>query len=201
MNIIRRVALKRLKHVRLVEICTLQPIVVQKRNSKTRFLFQCPNRLNNTLRLKEFVSIVETCCMVLIVLNVTLTNDIGESFQKFQNTSKSSNDNSNVVNAPREPFVVKQDPSVNSSQKSPLEYEPKVMLRVGNDVEYVEASPPNSEPVSSKVMEIVIPEVGRIEDDILLIKDDTLREKLLNVNRLVAKIEALKDNPVPSSLL
>ncbi|GJU47417.1 hypothetical protein Tco_1204683 [Tanacetum coccineum] len=51
-----------------------------------------------------------------------------------------------------------------------------------NDVEYVEASPPNSEPVSSKVMEIVIPEVGRIEDDILLIKDDTLRETLLNVN-------------------
>ncbi|GJQ96727.1 hypothetical protein Tco_0007866 [Tanacetum coccineum] len=70
-----------------------------------------------------------------------------------------------------------------------------------NDVEYVEASPPNSEPVSSKVMEIVIPEVGRIEDDILLIKDDTLREKLLNVNRLVAKIKALKDNPVPSSVV
>ncbi|GJZ39083.1 putative ribonuclease H-like domain-containing protein [Tanacetum coccineum] len=44
-----------------------------------------------------------------------------------------------------------------------------------NDVEYVEASPPNSEPVSSKVMEIVIPEVGKIEDDILLIKDDTLQ--------------------------
>ncbi|GJV93488.1 hypothetical protein Tco_1541301 [Tanacetum coccineum] len=63
------------------------------------------------------------------------------------------------------------------------------------------ASPPNSEPVSSKVMEIVIPEVGRIEDDILLIKDDTLREKLLNVNRLVAKIKALKDNPVPSSVV
>ncbi|GJT08807.1 hypothetical protein Tco_0843269 [Tanacetum coccineum] len=70
-----------------------------------------------------------------------------------------------------------------------------------NDVEYVEASPPNSEPFSSKVMEIVIPEVGRIEDDILLIKDDTLRETLLNVNRLVAKIEALKDNPVPSSVV
>ncbi|GKB38251.1 hypothetical protein Tco_0883193 [Tanacetum coccineum] len=33
------------------------------------------------------------------------------------------------------------------------------------------------------------------------IKDDTLREKLLNVNRLVAKIEALKDNPVPSSVV
>ncbi|GJU14530.1 hypothetical protein Tco_1142496 [Tanacetum coccineum] len=40
-----------------------------------------------------------------------------------------------------------------------------------------------------------------IEDDILLIKNDTLREKLLNVNRLVAKIKALKDNPIPSSVV
>ncbi|GJU86952.1 hypothetical protein Tco_1294498 [Tanacetum coccineum] len=55
--------------------------------------------------------------------------------------------------------------------------------------------------IARRMMEIVIPEVGRIEDDILLIKDDTLREKLLNVNRLVAKIEALKDNPVPSSVV
>ncbi|GJS95941.1 hypothetical protein Tco_0802909 [Tanacetum coccineum] len=54
-------------------------------------------------------------------LECDLTRKILEkAFQKFQNTSKSSNDNSNVVNAPREPFVVKQDPSVNSSQKSPL---------------------------------------------------------------------------------
>nr|GEW83604.1 hypothetical protein [Tanacetum cinerariifolium] len=52
----------------------------------------------------------------------------------------------------------------------------------------------------SKVMEIVIPEVGGIDDDILLtIKDDILREKLLNVNLLIAKIEALNDNPTPSS--
>ncbi|GJV96351.1 hypothetical protein Tco_1547928, partial [Tanacetum coccineum] len=29
--------------------------------------------------------------------------------------------------------------------------------------------------------------------------DDILREKLLNVNLLIANIEALKDNPVPSS--
>nr|GEW72066.1 hypothetical protein [Tanacetum cinerariifolium] len=44
-------------------------------------------------------------------------------------------------------------------------------------------------------MEIVIPEVGGIDDDILLIiKDDILREKLLNVNPLIANIEALKDN-------
>ncbi|GJT04820.1 hypothetical protein Tco_0839282 [Tanacetum coccineum] len=43
-------------------------------------------------------------------------------------------------------------------------------------------------------------EVGGIDTDILLIiKDDILREKLLNVNLLIAKIEALKDNPTPSS--
>nr|GEU64651.1 probable aldo-keto reductase 2 [Tanacetum cinerariifolium] len=51
----------------------------------------------------------------------------------------------------------------------------------------------------SEVMEIVIPEVGGIDDDILLtIKDDILREKLLNVNLLISKIEALNANPNPS---
>nr|GEX49441.1 hypothetical protein [Tanacetum cinerariifolium] len=70
---------------------------------------------------------------------------------------------------------------------------------IGN-INYVEASPPDSELVSSEVMEIVIPEVGGIDDDILLtIKDDILREKLLNINLLIAKIEALNDNPTPSS--
>nr|GEZ43924.1 hypothetical protein [Tanacetum cinerariifolium] len=69
-----------------------------------------------------------------------------------------------------------------------------------DNIDYVEASPPDSELVSSEVMEIVIPEVGGIDDDILLtIKDDTLREKLLNVNLLIAKIEALNANPTPSS--
>nr|GEV54804.1 hypothetical protein [Tanacetum cinerariifolium] len=39
-----------------------------------------------------------------------------------------------------------------------------------------------------------------INDDILLtIKDDILREKLLNVNLLIDNIEALNDNPTPSS--
>nr|GEZ66841.1 hypothetical protein [Tanacetum cinerariifolium] len=69
-----------------------------------------------------------------------------------------------------------------------------------DDIEYVEASPPNSELISLEVMEIVIPEVGGIDEDILLtIKDDILCEKLLNVNLLIAKIKALKDNPTPSS--
>ncbi|GKD16770.1 hypothetical protein Tco_1205928 [Tanacetum coccineum] len=70
----------------------------------------------------------------------------------------------------------------------------------GEDIDYVDASPPDAEIVSLEVVEIVIPEVGGIDDDILLtIKDDILREKLLNVNLLIANIEALKDNPTPSS--
>ncbi|GJT18302.1 hypothetical protein Tco_0877008 [Tanacetum coccineum] len=68
------------------------------------------------------------------------------------------------------------------------------------NIDYVDASPPDVEIVSLEVVEIVDPEVGRIDDDILLtIKDDILREKLLNVNLLIAKIDALRDNPTPSS--
>ncbi|GKD21920.1 hypothetical protein Tco_1223623 [Tanacetum coccineum] len=52
----------------------------------------------------------------------------------------------------------------------------------GEDIDYVDASPPDAEIVSSEVVEIVIPEVGGIDTDILLtIKDDILH------------------NPVPSS--
>nr|GEX91354.1 hypothetical protein [Tanacetum cinerariifolium] len=62
------------------------------------------------------------------------------------------------------------------------------------------ASPPDFELFSSEVMEIVIPEVGGIDDDIpLTIKDDNLRHKLLNVNLLIVTIEALNVNPTPSS--
>nr|GFD17846.1 hypothetical protein [Tanacetum cinerariifolium] len=45
-----------------------------------------------------------------------------------------------------------------------------------DDIDYVEASPPDSELVCLEVMEIVIPEVGGIDDDILLmINHDDLR--------------------------
>nr|GEW35058.1 retrovirus-related Pol polyprotein from transposon TNT 1-94 [Tanacetum cinerariifolium] len=250
----------------------------------------------------------------------------------FQDTSESSNDNTNVVNAPQEPFVVKQDPGKNSSQSSPhinhhccygcgdpledifainvlvscvgkvlslawetiLEIEhafedkhcqpddilelfrrlhndvqniqeelavyintpswdrPTICynddddedctiaitpilstekldnsLSIGNehldtildfsdsnddstsidddsfsidDIEYVEASPPDSKPVSLEAMKIVILKIGGIDADILLtIKDDILREELLNINLLIANIEALTDNPTPYS--
>ncbi|GKF42168.1 hypothetical protein Tco_0125510, partial [Tanacetum coccineum] len=68
------------------------------------------------------------------------------------------------------------------------------------DIDYVEASPPDSELVSVEVVEIVILEDGGIDNDILFtIKDDILREKLLNFNLLIAKIEAINSNPPPSS--
>ncbi|GJY52905.1 hypothetical protein Tco_0444569 [Tanacetum coccineum] len=62
----------------------------------------------------------------------------------------------------------------------------------GEDIDYVDASPPDSELVSLEVVEIVIPEDGEIEDDIL-------REKLSKINLLIAKIEAINSNPPPSS--
>ncbi|GJY44210.1 hypothetical protein Tco_0432423 [Tanacetum coccineum] len=68
------------------------------------------------------------------------------------------------------------------------------------NIDYVDASPPDAEIVSLEVVEIVIPEVGGINTDILLtIKDNIIREKLLNVNLLIANIKALKGNPAPSS--
>nr|GEW74963.1 hypothetical protein [Tanacetum cinerariifolium] len=52
------------------------------------------------------------------------------------------------------------------------------------DIDYVKASPPDSRLVS-------------LED----VKDDILREKLLNINLLIAKIESLNDNPTPDCVL
>nr|GEU95542.1 hypothetical protein [Tanacetum cinerariifolium] len=60
------------------------------------------------------------------------------------------------------------------------------------NIEYVEESPHDSELVSLEVAEIVIPKDEETEDD-------NLREKLLNVHLLISNIEALKDNPTPSS--
>nr|GFB90088.1 hypothetical protein [Tanacetum cinerariifolium] len=59
------------------------------------------------------------------------------------------------------------------------------------NIEYVEASPHDSEVVSLEVAEIIILKVEEIEND-------NLREKLLNVCIIIANIEALKDNPTKS---
>nr|GEV31160.1 reverse transcriptase domain-containing protein [Tanacetum cinerariifolium] len=53
-----------------------------------------------------------------------------------------------------------------------------------DDINYVEASPPDSELVS-------------LEE----VKDNILHEKLLNIHLLIAKIESLNDNPTPDHVL
>ncbi|GJU64121.1 hypothetical protein Tco_1245956 [Tanacetum coccineum] len=61
-----------------------------------------------------------------------------------------------------------------------------------DDIDYVEASPPDSELVSLEEVKDFHTEDGEIEDDIL-------REKLSKINLLIAKIEAINSNPPPSS--
>nr|GEX91025.1 hypothetical protein [Tanacetum cinerariifolium] len=80
-------------------------------------------------------------------------------------------------------IVINSNDDISSSEDDSLHEE---------NIEYVKASPYDSELVSLEAAEIVIPEVEEIEDD-------NLREKLLNVHLLIANIEALKDNPTQSS--
>ncbi|GKA20398.1 hypothetical protein Tco_0700387 [Tanacetum coccineum] len=77
----------------------------------------------------------------------------------------------NALNEHSEIVVNSDDDNSSSDDDSPY----------GEDIEYVDASPPDVEIVSLEVL------------------DDTLREKLLNVNLLIAKIDSLRDNPTPSS--
>nr|GFA96802.1 hypothetical protein [Tanacetum cinerariifolium] len=53
------------------------------------------------------------------LLREKLEEDLVSYLKYFQDTSKSSDDSTNVVNAPREPFVVKQDHGVKYSQNAP----------------------------------------------------------------------------------
>nr|GEW00917.1 hypothetical protein [Tanacetum cinerariifolium] len=58
-------------------------------------------------------------CQGCALLREKLGKDLVTYFQNFQNTFESSDDSTNVVNAPRDPFVVKKDHGVNSSQNPP----------------------------------------------------------------------------------
>nr|GEX81781.1 hypothetical protein [Tanacetum cinerariifolium] len=91
-------------------------------------------------------------------------------------------------------LATESDEVIKSSVKDlvpiPSEFEVMMTLYYEN-IEYVEASPHDSKLISLEVAKIVIPEDKEIEDD-------NLCEKLLNVNLLIDKIKALKDNPTPS---
>nr|GFC28252.1 hypothetical protein [Tanacetum cinerariifolium] len=52
-------------------------------------------------------------CQGCTLLREKLEEDLVTYFQNFQNTSELSDGSTNVVNAPREPYVVKQDHDVN----------------------------------------------------------------------------------------
>nr|GEY37758.1 ribonuclease H-like domain-containing protein [Tanacetum cinerariifolium] len=69
-------------------------------------------------------------------------------------------------------------------------------------IEYVEASPPDPEIVSVEEENVVYHEEVEVDlEDIFQIQDVVLLEKLLSINRLIANIESLKDNPTPDRLL
>nr|GEU48918.1 hypothetical protein [Tanacetum cinerariifolium] len=70
------------------------------------------------------------------------------------------------------------------------------------DIEYVEASLPDSEFVSLEEENDVYQEEKEFDlEDILQIPDIILREKLLSINRVIANIEFLNDNPTPNHVL
>nr|GEV86468.1 hypothetical protein [Tanacetum cinerariifolium] len=67
------------------------------------------------------------------------------------------------------------------------------------DIEYVEASLPDPEIVSVEEENVVYQEEE--EFDLEEIQEVVLREKLLSINRLIANIESLNDNPTPDCVL
>ncbi|GJS61560.1 hypothetical protein Tco_0656344 [Tanacetum coccineum] len=70
------------------------------------------------------------------------------------------------------------------------------------DIEYVEASPPDLEIVSLEEVNDVDQKKEEFDlENIIQIQDVILREKLLNINRLIANIESLNDNSTPYCVL
>ncbi|GKC27180.1 hypothetical protein Tco_1034474, partial [Tanacetum coccineum] len=69
------------------------------------------------------------------------------------------------------------------------------------NIEYVEASPPDSELISLEEVNNDQEEKEFDLEDILQIQDIILREKLLNISRFITNIESLEDNPTPNRVL
>nr|GEZ33180.1 hypothetical protein [Tanacetum cinerariifolium] len=91
-------------NARLVELCTPKTVVVQKGMLKTKYLFLNPPK--NCARCGHPVD--GPYCQGCALLRKKHEEDLGTHSQDFQNTSESFDDSTNVVNAPRESFVVKQ---------------------------------------------------------------------------------------------
>ncbi|GKB95939.1 hypothetical protein Tco_0982076 [Tanacetum coccineum] len=91
-----------------------------KGSLEDKILVSVPDSVLTPPKMKNFGSQVKTpvhglYCRQCALIRKTLE----EVFQDFQDTSESSDDDINFVNKNQEPFVVKQDPGVNSSQSPP----------------------------------------------------------------------------------
>ncbi|GKB66260.1 hypothetical protein Tco_0927672 [Tanacetum coccineum] len=134
-------------------------------------------------------------------------------YQDLLNTYESSNDNTNVVNAPQEPFVVNQRHCFHCKDVlGDGEFCQRcTCMRCGSgliddddfeDIKYVDASLPDSELVSLEEVNDVDQEKGEFDlENILQVQDVILQEKLLNINRLIANIESLNDISTPNYVL
>nr|GEW16897.1 reverse transcriptase domain-containing protein [Tanacetum cinerariifolium] len=70
------------------------------------------------------------------------------------------------------------------------------------DIEYVEALLPDPVIVSVEEENVVHQEEEEVDlEDVFQIQDVILREKFLSINRLIANIESLNDNPTPDHVL
>nr|GFC20716.1 hypothetical protein [Tanacetum cinerariifolium] len=70
------------------------------------------------------------------------------------------------------------------------------------DIEYVDALVPDPAIVSIEEENVVQQEEEEVDfEEISQVQDAVLREKLLSINRLIANIESLKDNPTPERLI
>ncbi|GKA79890.1 hypothetical protein Tco_0786486 [Tanacetum coccineum] len=108
------------KDVRLVEVCTHNIVVCFKWSLEgPRFLLPYPDCPNYPYKIENFCLDCEDPVHGLFCRRCApIRKTLEELF--LQDASESSDDNTNVVNAPREPFVVKQGPGVDSSQSPPL---------------------------------------------------------------------------------
>nr|GEY75846.1 hypothetical protein [Tanacetum cinerariifolium] len=120
-------------------------------------------------------------CQGCALLREIIEEDLVSYFYNFQNIFESSDDSTNVVNAPREPVVVKQDHGVNPPHIDKCCYECDEVIKFSfedlvpilseskgipdtidddslykENIEYVEASPHDFELVSLEAAEIVI---------------------------------------------
>ncbi|GJW20689.1 hypothetical protein Tco_0031311 [Tanacetum coccineum] len=106
-------------------VCTLQTVVCSKGSPEDKIHVPTPPTEIDA-GLPKCVIPVDVCfncgdlvCGLYCRECALIRKTLEEVFQNLQDTSGSSDDNTNVVNASREPIVVNQDPGENSSPSPP----------------------------------------------------------------------------------